>query len=185
MAAKSFRFKPRKAMQAVGVLIDNERSKQMSYYRVLKLLYIADREYLAETGRPITGGRYVAMDQGPLNSPLYDLIKKERTEYPEWSKFFRTEGRNLEMLDNPGNEELSRREIRKLLDVAKRLEDRDDDEIGAITHDFPEYKKHYRENTSRTIPLEDIVVAIGRSADSKAILDDARTASILDSILGG
>jgi len=185
MSTRPFRFKARKAMQAVAVLLDNERTKQLPYYRVLKLLYIADREYLKETGRPITGGRCVAMDKGPLSSPLYDLVKKERPEYPEWSKFFRTEGRELEMVTHPGNDELSKREIRKLLEIATRLADRDDEEIGVITHGFPEYEKCHQEGTSTTIPLQDIIDAVGRSADAEAILEDAKTTRTLDSMLGG
>jgi hypothetical protein len=45
-----------KAIQAVGVLFRNDRVRRMNYMRVLKLLYIADREALGETGRPIIGG---------------------------------------------------------------------------------------------------------------------------------
>lgn len=38
----------------------------MSYLRMLKLLYLADRESLKETGHTITGDRVVAMEHGPV-----------------------------------------------------------------------------------------------------------------------
>ena len=38
----------------------------MSYMRLLKLLYLAERKSLAETGRPILGDRTIAMQQGPV-----------------------------------------------------------------------------------------------------------------------
>lgn len=75
MSANSFPFKPLKAMQAAAVLLNTEQSQQMSYHRLLKLLYIADKKHLKATGRPITGGHMVATDKGPLSSPIYDGIK--------------------------------------------------------------------------------------------------------------
>jgi hypothetical protein len=41
---------------------------RMEYVRLLKLLYIADREMMAEAGAPVTGDRAVAMDHGPVLS---------------------------------------------------------------------------------------------------------------------
>jgi uncharacterized phage-associated protein len=46
----------------------------MHYYRLLKLLYVADRECLRETSRPIVGGRYIATARGPLHRTLLDLV---------------------------------------------------------------------------------------------------------------
>jgi uncharacterized phage-associated protein len=185
MSEKSFPFKPAKAMQAAAILLDSERSRQMGYYRLLKLLYLADREHLKATGRPIVGGRMVAMDRGPLHSEVYDLVKKQHPAYPQWSRFFRTEGRNIEMLGNPGNLELSKREIQTLRDTAEKLADRDDEDLGAITHDLPEYCKHHAAGTSKTIPLADLIDSVGRTADADLILQDAKETAILDGIFGG
>jgi len=185
MPAKIFHFKSRTAMQAAAVLLDTERSRQMGYYRLLKLLYIADRKHLEQTGTPITGGRMVAMDKGPLSSAVYDVARREHPAYPEWAEFFRVEGRNIEMIEHPGNGELSKREIRTLLDVAEQLQDRDDEEIGAVTHAFQEYQDHHRPGTSTTIPLADIIDAVGRSEQKAAILQDAEETAVLDRIFGG
>jgi len=184
MAAKCFPFKSLKAMQAVATLLDGERSRQMSYYRLLKLLYIADRRHLGKTGRPILGGQAVAMDKGPLSSAVYDLIKRNHPDYPEWSQYFRVEGRNIEMLRHAGNGELSKREIDTLLDVFKEFEDRDDEELGAITHTFPEYQKHYHPNIAVPIPLVDIMEAVGCADQKDAVLQDAEEVGALDRVLG-
>jgi len=183
MLPKSFRFKPLKAMQGVAVLLDAEPTKQMSYYRLLKLLYFADRRHLEETGRPIIGGRTVAMDQGPLSSQVYDLIKKEHSAYPEWSQFFRVNGRYIEMFKHPGNGELSKREIRTLLAETNRFEDREDDELGVVAHTLKEYQDNYVPGTSKVIPLSDIIRAVGRATEEAAILKDAEQAAVLDRIL--
>ena len=52
----TFRFDYDKALQAAGVLLSLDGDR-MERIRLLKLLYIADRELLAETGRTITGDR--------------------------------------------------------------------------------------------------------------------------------
>lgn len=49
----------------------------MSYLKLIKLLYLADRESLLRWGRPITTDRYVAMDHGPVVSQIYELIRRE------------------------------------------------------------------------------------------------------------
>lgn len=53
MIAFSFNFE--KALQAAGVVL-GEHHGRMKSIRLLKILYIADRELLAETGRTLTGG---------------------------------------------------------------------------------------------------------------------------------
>ena len=57
-------FKIEKAIQAAGVLLEQHEHQQMEYIRLLKLLYIADRESVGETGRPILGSKIVARRKG-------------------------------------------------------------------------------------------------------------------------
>jgi len=49
----------------------------MSYLKLIKLLYIIDREALLRWGRPLTGDRYVSMDHGPVLSQTLNLITEE------------------------------------------------------------------------------------------------------------
>ena len=46
----------------------------MSYMKLIKLLYLADREALSRWGRPITTDRYVSMKHGPVLSGVLNLI---------------------------------------------------------------------------------------------------------------
>jgi hypothetical protein len=91
-------------MQAAAVLLDAERSRQMAYYRLLKLLYLADR---------------------------------------------------------------------------------DDEELGAMTHALPEYCAHHVRGTSKQIPLAAIIDSVGRTSDAEVILRDAEETAVLDGIFGG
>ena len=81
------KFNTEKAIQVAGVLL-REEGKSMTRLRLLKLLLIADRQSLRETGRPILGSRIVAMDNGPLHSDVYDLIKGAHNSAPAWSAYF-------------------------------------------------------------------------------------------------
>src|SRR5258708_4715070 len=90
-----------KTVQALGVLFRADRVRRMNSMRLLKLLYIADRETLRETGRPITGGAVVAMERGPVLEEVYELIRGQHREMPLWSSFFSTNRYDLELLQEP------------------------------------------------------------------------------------
>ena len=92
----------------------------MSYLRLLKLLYLAEREQFSKAGRPILGGRVVAMEYGPLHRGVYDLIKGRHAAERELSEFFRRDRYELALVNDPGVLELSRSEIDSLNDVADR-----------------------------------------------------------------
>jgi uncharacterized phage-associated protein len=168
-----FRTSIEKKIQAVGVLLraEDDRADRL---RLLKLLYIADREALKDRGAPIVGGRVVAMDHGPLHSEVYDLIKGEHECEPEWSEFFAEDGNKVRLRRDPGRMELSAYEIEKLNEVSNRFRLSDTWQVANETHGFPEYVASYSEGTSRTIPLEKILAAVGFSdADIAAIRRDA------------
>ncbi|MBI3469609.1 MAG: SocA family protein [Planctomycetes bacterium] len=165
-------FDVHKAIQVAGVLLRAERNR-MSYLRLLKLLYIADREALRETGMPLLGSKSVAMDNGPLHSDLYDLVKGIHENTPLWSKFFSTVGYQVEMVDQPDNGLLSQYEIEKIQStVAKYAPFTDYQICQEMTHTFDEWRKRYEEGTSKPIQLEDIIDAIGRGGDKASIMED-------------
>ena len=70
-----FFFDEREAAQAGSLLLDRH-DRRMPYIKLIKLLYLAAREALIETGVPITGDRFVSMKYGPVLSSVLDLIKE-------------------------------------------------------------------------------------------------------------
>lgn len=70
------RYREEKATQAAAVLL-KRRGGKMSYLKLLKLLYLADREALIRWGRPITFDRPVSMPHGPVLSTTYSRIQDE------------------------------------------------------------------------------------------------------------
>ena len=51
------------------------RVQRKDFHKIFKIIYFADRQHLAEWGRPITGDTYIAMEAGPVPSRMYDMLK--------------------------------------------------------------------------------------------------------------
>lgn len=159
-----------KAIQAAGVLLRFDHGEKVGILRLMKLLYIADREALKESGRTITGDRYAALDNGPILSTLYNIIKDEDTRATEWRKYVDKERYWLTPKADPGVGQLSRFEVRKLNEVATRFAGEDVWEIVKFTHTFPEWKDNAPpEKSSKPIPLEDILKALGMADEAERI----------------
>jgi uncharacterized phage-associated protein len=81
-------FNERRATEAAAEFL-KLRGGRMSYLKLIKLLYLLDREALLRWGRPITTDRYVSMDNGPVVSRVFDLIRDEPAPGtdPVWRHF--------------------------------------------------------------------------------------------------
>jgi uncharacterized phage-associated protein len=173
-----------KAAQAAAVLLQSDRCKRMSYLRLLKLLYIAEREALAETGGRLLGSRVLAMKHGPVLSDVYDLLNRAA---PPLAEYLRRDGYQVELVKDPGGKKLSRYEAGKLREVAERYRDQDEWDLVELTHAFPEWQRHNPEGRgvkAVEIPLRDLVEAAARPEDRDWILQDAEAAAALDRALG-
>ncbi len=177
-----FRFKFERALQASACLLRFDR-KKMSYLRLLKLLYIADREWLAETGESITGDRVYAMKQGPVLSTLYDLIKGNGTRAGEWDDFIHTDGYAVELVADPGRGELSKGIVEKLAEVTERYHQIDDWELSEHTHGFKEWVDHFKGSAS-PIPWQDILVAQDRPDMVAVVERDEAARQVFEDVFG-
>jgi uncharacterized phage-associated protein len=68
-----FRVNWRKCLEGIHLLA--QRQPGISMFYVAKIFYFADKAHLLDWGRPISGDRYIAMENGPVPSAIYDLIK--------------------------------------------------------------------------------------------------------------
>ncbi|HEV3118470.1 MAG TPA: Panacea domain-containing protein, partial [Gemmataceae bacterium] len=134
-----FRLDSKKAVEAAVILARQSPRRMISRKRLLALLYIANRECLKRSGRPIIGGRLVAMKYGPIHGDVYDLInKREGTEGgEEWSEHFHNDRYFVVLHDEPTISALSRFEIGILNEVLERHEEEDDWDVTRYTHAFP------------------------------------------------
>jgi len=112
-----FTFDQRKALEVILFI----SKKIPDLYHILKILYFADRKHLQEYGRFICGDSYVAMNNGPVPSEVYDMIKHVRgdgtifkSEYDSLMKEFSINGNNIIPLREPNLELLSESDIKCL-----------------------------------------------------------------------
>ncbi len=134
-------FNERKATQTAAYLLRRQGGR-MAYIKLIKLLYLADREALLRWGRPITTDRHVSMPKGPVVSQIYDLIAEEPEPGIEsyWHKFIETiPGWSVRTTGDPGNEELSRAEEALLDEISAAHGTKDRWQLVRETHDLPEW----------------------------------------------
>jgi len=67
-------FNEKKAAHSVAYFCIKNDGKPISVLKVVKLIYISDRESLRTRGHPIQSDKYVSMPHGPVNSMLLNYI---------------------------------------------------------------------------------------------------------------
>lgn len=142
--------------------------------KLLKLLYIADRESIREEGAPITGDNAIAMQHGPVLSGVYSIISDCKISLgpKSWNRFFSVDGYDLVMHEHPGNDEMCPYHTEKLRDVFERYKHLDPFALNDVTHKFAEWVNNRHGGCSCAIQLEDIVRAVGREDDLDYILQE-------------
>jgi len=180
----AYAFEFDKLVQAAGVLLMTTEPRRMSRLRLLKLLYLADRESIRQTGFPITGDAAYAMENGPVLTRAYDCIKGIDYYSKDWRRFFRDSGRwDVELNEDPGVQLLSRGDIDTLRQAAAHFAERDDWELVEFTHTLPEWQAHQPAvGSSERIPEREILEAVGLAEYADEILADARAYARIDEL---
>lgn len=184
-----FGFDRRKSIQAVAFLLKTRPGRSDNYMRLLKILYIADRESILETGTPITGDRFACMKHGTMLSRLLNLVRHEDSplldecDRKEWDTYFvREEEYNIRLLDDPGVGALCDYETSKLRDVADRYRDSSQWDMRDVTHGLPEY--YDPGETSDLISLRYFLEAVGMGDKADQIIKDAEDCASLARLIG-
>jgi hypothetical protein len=126
----------------------------------------------------------IAMERGPVLEEVYDLIRGQHRDLPLWDSYFRTERYDLVEVSKPDVGQLSKFEIAKLQEIAKKHEDSDEWALVQFTHTLPEWKRNDPGNSFRTIPLAHILEAVGRTTDIEEISEEADSLASFERILG-
>jgi uncharacterized phage-associated protein len=180
-----FKIDTRKAIEAAGTLLRLTHCRMMDRKRLLALLFIVDRTSLERTGRPIVGGKIVAMKHGPIHSEVYDLIKGGGIEQAEWSSHFENEDYRVRLSDDELRlTALSRYEIELINEISTKFAGFGTWDVANATH-TDEYNKNYVEGTSTEISLEDLIDGVGLKASKAEIVRDAEEKAYFDKLFSG
>lgn len=164
-------FRQDRTTQAAARLLGLHRAP-MPYLKLIKLLYLADRQALLELGRPISYDLFVSMPHGPVLSRTYDLILGEPENDSYWRRYISPpEGYDVSLIAPAPNDQLSPAQEAILDDVNRRFGWMDKWALRDLTHQLPEY--HDPNGSSVPINLTEILLAQGVSeADARAILEE-------------
>lgn len=117
------------------------RVQRKDIHKIFKIIYFADRQHLADWGRPITGDTYIAMEAGPVPSRMYDMLKIVRgdsymPDYESLSSYYRIDNwMYVTPLQEADINKLSKTEIRALDDSINKYSMLSYDEIKEKSHD--------------------------------------------------
>lgn len=118
----------------------------MPHLKLMKLLYIADRESYRRRGSPITGDEMVSMPHGPVLSRTLDLMKGAAPSAPNgWPRYVCRVNQHAVTLAHGVTEEtflgkLSRADRWVIDDVWERYGAMSQWELRDLTHTFPEWE---------------------------------------------
>jgi uncharacterized phage-associated protein len=160
-------FNEAKATQAAAQLL-TWRGGTMSYMKLIKLLYLADREALLRWERPITTDRWVSMKNGPVVSQIYNLIREEPAPGEDglWRRHIQPAGYDVRLVAPIDDDELSAAEVRLLHQIFALHGRRNRWELVSISHTLPEWK--HPGPSSTPIEPADILRGEGRSESEVA-----------------
>lgn len=160
-----FKFDLKKIAQIVNYILKHTEYGSISYMKLIKELYIADKKALKELGSTISGDKYYSLPRGPILSKTFDLIKGNNKD-SLWSSLFFNEGYDIKLLqdNNLGVDELSDAEIEILDFVFNKYKNKDKWEMVELTHEFKEWQDPKKVGKKR-LPLhyKDIMESIGWS----------------------
>ena len=162
------RFDEQKVTEAASLLL-SLRGGRMHFIKLLKLLYIADREAFGSWGIPVSNDNYVSMDQGPVLSQTYNLVK-EGGRF--WSEYISAPFGDYEIQltgGPPPSKKLSRAEENMLRSIFKQYGYMNRWDLVDLVHKFPEWRDPH--GSSIPIRIEEILQALAESPENiKAIV---------------
>ena len=157
----------------------------MSYMKLIKLLYLADRKSLLTRGRPITADQFFSMDHGPVLSRVLNLITGD--ERPGTEPIWRTciskpQNYEVDLINDPGDEELTFAEEQTLREVFAEFGNWDRWDLVEYVHTLPEWEDP--KGGAKPIHYETIMKIGGISDDEiESISQDQNSEVELDKIL--
>jgi uncharacterized phage-associated protein len=136
------RFNEAKTTQAAAHLL-KLRSGKMSYMKLIKLLYLVDREALLRWGRPVTGDSYVSMSKGPVLSRTLDLATDEPApgEHSIWAEHIsEPEHYEVRLVKPAATDELSEAEVALIEEIFGQHGKKNRWQLVDLVHQLPEWE---------------------------------------------
>ena len=158
-------FDEAKATQAAAYFL-KLRGGQMHYIKLIKLLYLTDREALLRWGNSVTTDHHVSMDNGPVVSTILNLITADKDK-PVWGRYISAPLGDYEvklLVDAVPTDKLSQAEEKLMQELFERYGHWNRwDLINKVMHKLPEWR--CPNGSSSPISLRDILAGAGEDEE--------------------
>ena len=163
-------FTGEKVAQMAAYFMDKEAKPQMAILKLVKLLYLADRESIDKHDEPISFDYMVSMEHGPVLSRTLDLINGfvKDANADQWDAWISArEAHNVALKKSASRDRLdhlSDADIEVLAAVWDKFGHMDKWEIRNYTH---EHLDEWSDPEGSSMPISEIelLLALGRSED--------------------
>jgi uncharacterized phage-associated protein len=163
-----WRFDQEKSLQLAALFL-KLRGGKMKHLKLIKLMYLSDREAFKRWGHPITGDTYYSMKWGPVLSNTLNLLTNEipsDSQESRWSATIRdAEDHAVELVADAGTDRLSEAEESLAKEIFAEWGHRNRWDIVDHTHSFPEYRAADDLNRRWPIHYQDILTATGKTSE--------------------
>lgn len=156
-------FNERKAAQIAARFLASAPGRKLPYMKLIKLMYIVDRESIRRWGAPATDDSYYAMNYGMVLGRVKELIDEGEGQGVWTDAISAPIGYEVQLLANPGIDELSRAENELIEEIQRQYGHLSQWDLSELTHQFPEWK--HPGGSSIPVNLRRIAMAVGFSQD--------------------
>ncbi len=167
-----------KAAQVAALFLTKAPDHVLDRVKLMKLMYLADRESFSLYGATITDDRFYSLDHGPVPSASYDL-SKGAGDIEQWSRWVTSGSRPYEHQLTPGAniedaDALSRADVSVIEAVWDRVGDLSTWDLKDWCHkNLPEYQEP-PPGSSIAINSEDLCNALGIDEEECRSLSEFR-----------
>ncbi len=163
---------------------------RMAYLKLMKLLYLSDREYLIKYGDLMSGDKFYSMKLGPILSETLNLMRNvNKVGGNDWAKFISRKGSDVLLQPGFGERfeweeelgELSRADVKTLDSVFDKYGHYYKFDLANLTH-LKEVCPEWRDPGKSRLPIytKDILLYSGKSElEAENILKNMRESELL------
>lgn len=150
-----FNFDAHKAVAAMAYLVSRLEGQKTDKVKLMKLLYLADRDHFLQEGHPITGDDQYAMPYGPApSSSLNVLCGQFAPEQAPIFDYLQTRDYEVSFKKLPQPLGLADAERQTLDTTIKKYGAINTWSLSDFTHGLDEYQQVFRPGHSTRIPYE-------------------------------
>jgi uncharacterized phage-associated protein len=178
-------YREDKAVQAAALFLKlRGNNSTMSHLKLMKLLYLAEREALLRWGQPITYDSCVSMAHGPVLSNTLNLVNGYVEVKSLWGRCISTPEHNeVKLLEAPGDDSLSDAEEQLIRELFAEHGKKSRWELRDYTHTLNEWQDP--NGSSIRIEYKDILKGAGKTDNEiESIIEELENMALMDISMG-